>query len=75
MKTTELVAYALGSAVSAALVIMLIGGAAFGFRMLDWTHAQTAAIGVAATIAGVLTANVLLAKLGQAGRRRVSLCA
>ena len=72
MKTVELVSYALGSALSAALVIVLLGGAALGFRVLEWTHAQTAAIGVAATVAGVVTANVLLTKLTHGKRRPVS---
>jgi hypothetical protein len=73
VKTVELLAYATGSAVSAALVVMLIGGAAFGFRVLEWTHAQSAAVGVAATIAGVLAANRILANLTRIGRRRMSL--
>jgi hypothetical protein len=63
MRTIELVACALGAALSAALVVVLLAGAAFGYRMFEWTHSQSAAVGVAATAAGVVTANAFLAKL------------
>ena len=72
MKTLELLGYAVGAALAAALTVVLLGGAAFGFWPLNWTQGQAAAVGVAATTAGIVTANVFLRTLTRAAQQRIS---
>jgi hypothetical protein len=72
MNTLQLLAYALGSALPAALIVALVGGVAFGFWPLEWTREQAAAVGLTATIAGIVTANAFLRKLMRANRRRIA---
>jgi hypothetical protein len=72
MNALELLSYALGSALAAALIVALLGGALFGFWMVQWTQAQSAAVGLAATITGIGTANIFLRKLVHARRRSIA---
>jgi hypothetical protein len=69
MKITELIAYALGAALAAALTILVVCGAAFGFWLPNWTQRYASAIGVIATLTGIITANTFLRRLLRAERR------
>jgi hypothetical protein len=68
MKTTELIAYALGAGLAAALSIVVLCSAAFGFWLPNWTPSHTAGIGVFATLTGIIAANAFLRRLIRARR-------
>ena len=72
MKIIEVVASALGAAMAGALVVVLMSCSLLGFWMAAWTERQAVAVSVAATVTGVIMANVFLYKLWRAEKRRLS---
>lgn len=72
MKTVEMLTYAVAAALAAAMTVALFGGAAVGFWALNWTPGQAAFVGVAATVAGIVTATAFLQRIVRAERRRLS---
>jgi hypothetical protein len=72
MPTLQLVSYALASALAAAFAVLLFGAAAFGFWLPAWTAQQGAALGIAATVAGIVAANAFLTRLLRCDHRRLS---
>jgi hypothetical protein len=68
MKTTALIVYAMGAGLAAALTILVLCGALLGFWLPDWPQSRVEAVGVTATLVGIIAANAFLRRLTRAER-------